>query len=592
MTRSISRDTYLGKLANIGQNENEALKGAKACVIKAMSKESLALKADRVIAAKDLQELAAIAAQRRTGQGGTKSLAALRDYLKDYLKKNPDADSEQTFGVTFGGQRITQRGLRHLAAFGAYKQVSKEDHTLLEKRFAKGGGETTREGYRAELRNKYPQLTSGGADALTRAKECLIEKMPEDFLGLNANAIIEAKDMRTLCWHAAQCGTDSDMTRTLKDLADFLTNHKQDVNPKDFGLSAWPEKIEADGLLFFAHRGVYKSPLSSEEKSAIQSWFTNPARDPKAQVQSYYAIPSLTNQELQITQEGELKGSIRFPPDGADLNVEKTLGKGGFGAVMLCKDSNDNQFAVKRMEKPPLAPEIALIELNATKSLDHPNIAKYHACAMSKDRKSLYIQMEYIDGITMEKHIANNRKPSAELFQKQGLDLVKGMIYKTEQKFYVRDLKPDNVMVDKNGTLKLIDHGLDVFGGNLNASQPVGLAGTAGFFVPEVITKEYKPDVDKFNAYATCVNLAMMRLGMTTKDLQNAIIANNKPMAKMLLMQPQNTIGVLSKQLQAISPQDKLPVDAVILQGLNIDPAKRPTMQQIADAFSVPGGNA
>lgn len=119
-----------------------SLEGAKRYIIERMSKASLAEKAPRIIAAKDFQELAWVAAERRTGSGGTASLKA----LATYLTKHETTDFQDKLGrqikLNRGSDgaainRVTQRELRHLAVRGDFKHApAGAENRRLEQHFA------------------------------------------------------------------------------------------------------------------------------------------------------------------------------------------------------------------------------------------------------------------------------------------------------------------------------------------------------------------------------------------------------------------------------------------------------------------------
>ncbi len=106
---------------------------AKNLILRKMSDKSLGLKGQDVINATNLEELARVAARRRTGQGGTRSLKALAQFVTENRSSFASELKEQEVK----GSRITQRGLRYLAIHGQYNhEMSRSLHKLTERHFS------------------------------------------------------------------------------------------------------------------------------------------------------------------------------------------------------------------------------------------------------------------------------------------------------------------------------------------------------------------------------------------------------------------------------------------------------------------------
>ncbi|KAJ8248122.1 hypothetical protein GJAV_G00238560 [Gymnothorax javanicus] len=174
-----------------------------------------------------------------------------------------------------------------------------------------------------------------------------------------------------------------------------------------------------------------------------------------------------------------------------DYNFIARLGEGGYGAIYQVKQKLDKRdYAIKVVEYDD--DEFALREVEALAHFQHPNIVRYytawrepsrpqlgesssdeeeeseslHAPIRSKKcapREYLYIQMEFCDGGTLTAWIAerNNRKTRdkmeiLDVFQK----IVLGVEYIHTQDHIHRDLKPDNILFKRDGTVKIGDFGL------------------------------------------------------------------------------------------------------------------------------------
>ncbi len=133
----LTRANLLERLNAVDKNSlsdsERALHEAKITVITAMSPKSLTLKGEYVLNSKNLHQLSIVAARRRTGSGGTRSLKA----LARFVTQNKKAFQNELKENIQDGERITQRGLRYLGINGKYKRnISSQEHKYMERFFA------------------------------------------------------------------------------------------------------------------------------------------------------------------------------------------------------------------------------------------------------------------------------------------------------------------------------------------------------------------------------------------------------------------------------------------------------------------------
>jgi len=145
------------------------------------------------------------------------------------------------------------------------------------------------------------------------------------------------------------------------------------------------------------------------------------------------------------------------------FKVEKEIGRGGMGAVYLGKRSETyQQLGAIKVIKRGLLNEAGVRdfskEIKKQARLDHRNIAKLLDAGITDD-KMPYFVMEYIDGKRIDEFCDLNHfttKKRLELF----LKVCEVVQYVHEANIMHRDLKPQNILVDKNGEPKLIDFGI------------------------------------------------------------------------------------------------------------------------------------
>ncbi len=156
---------------------------------------------------------------------------------------------------------------------------------------------------------------------------------------------------------------------------------------------------------------------------------------------------------------GDLIISSRF-------KIIKQLGKGGMGEISLAEDVKlKRKVAVKsiltEVLTDPTSKSRFLREAQTASQLDHPNICTIYEIYEQDDNG--YIIMQYIDGITLDQIIKLEKLSLGKILD-IGIQVCAGMIEAECKKIIHRDIKPGNIMVDKKGTVKILDFGLAKIG--------------------------------------------------------------------------------------------------------------------------------
>lgn len=139
------------------------------------------------------------------------------------------------------------------------------------------------------------------------------------------------------------------------------------------------------------------------------------------------------------------------------------IGQGGMSSVYLAEHlSLHNQWAIKVVHKNGRKPVALLAEPNILKKLSH--FALPRIVDISEDEEELYIIMDYIDGIELGQMLSARGQFDENQVVAWGKELcdVIGYLHHQSPPIIYRDLKPGNLIVDKNNHLRLIDFGIAV----------------------------------------------------------------------------------------------------------------------------------
>jgi serine/threonine protein phosphatase PrpC len=114
-------------------------------------------------------------------------------------------------------------------------------------------------------------------------------------------------------------------------------------------------------------------------------------------------------------------------------------------------------------------------------------------CLQTRKRNYLYIVTEFIDGQTLTQWMIDNPKPDLETVRGIVEQIARGLLAFHRMEMLHQDLRPENIMIDKTGTVKIIDFGAVRVAGLLEIASPIertDLLGTAQYTAPEYFLGE------------------------------------------------------------------------------------------------------
>lgn len=171
------------------------------------------------------------------------------------------------------------------------------------------------------------------------------------------------------------------------------------------------------------------------------------------------------------------------------------LGAGGMGAVYLCEHMMmGRKVALKVLPtaqaEDPASLERFRREARAVARLDHPNIVRAHD--IDRDDKLHFIVLEFVDGCNLHDFVRRNGVLSPDRAAHYIRQAATGLQHAHEAGLVHRDIKPGNLLLDRQGVIKILDMGLARFFHEDSAAfikeYEVGyIIGTGDYIAPEQI---------------------------------------------------------------------------------------------------------
>ena len=184
-----------------------------------------------------------------------------------------------------------------------------------------------------------------------------------------------------------------------------------------------------------------------------------------------------------------------------DFSFIRLIGIGSYGKVYLArKNTNNKLYAIKILNKNWINTKNqknnVKTERTVLAKLSHPFIMKLNYAFQTK--KSLYFITQFMHGGELNYHIYNEKNNyfSEEKAKFYAAEIVLGLNYLHENNCIYRDLKPENVLIDLSGHIKLTDFGLSKICDDFPCKTKT-FCGTPEYLAPEILFQnDYGIEVD------------------------------------------------------------------------------------------------
>jgi serine/threonine protein phosphatase PrpC/ribosomal protein L39E len=204
-----------------------------------------------------------------------------------------------------------------------------------------------------------------------------------------------------------------------------------------------------------------------------------------------------------------------------------------------------------------------MMEEWAARRIDSPYVLKPRL--HSRRRNYLYVVMEFVDGQTLTQWMIDNPRPDLETVRDIVEQIAKGLGAFHRLEMLHQDIRPDNIMIDRTGTVKIIDFGSTKVTGVIEAAPSAGgndILGTAQYTAPEYFLGEGgTPRSDQFS------------LGVTAYQMQTGKLPYGAEAAK---ARTRSQLRKL-KYSSALDDNREIPIwiDGMLQRAVHPDPAKR-----------------
>lgn len=237
--------------------------------------------------------------------------------------------------------------------------------------------------------------------------------------------------------------------------------------------------------------------------------------------------------------------------------VVQKLGEGGMGEVFLAEDTKLNrQVALKFLPSQYASEESFKArfkrEAQAAAALNHPNIITIHEVSEYAGRP--YIAMEFVEGQSLKGLIAKKDMTINQVFD-IAIQICEGLTKAHQQGIIHRDIKPQNILVDKDGRARILDFGLARLEREAMITRTGSTVGTVAYMSPEQARGErvdQRSDIFSLGVVLyEMITLQTPFKGEHEAAMMNSILSDTpEPLARYKADVPQELERIIEKALR------------------------------------------
>ncbi|KAL2126850.1 hypothetical protein VTI74DRAFT_137 [Chaetomium olivicolor] len=259
--------------------------------------------------------------------------------------------------------------------------------------------------------------------------------------------------------------------------------------PQNEGAAGYQQHHGGQYAQYTSNNGGVPSNHQQQQQQQQQHHYQH---DQQQQQQHHH---NQTQQPAQQAQQGETrvtKGKYSL----ADFELLRTLGTGSFGRVHLVQSRHNSRFyAIKVLKKAQVVKMKQVEHTNDERRMlgevKHPFLITLWGTF--QDAKNLYMVMDFVEGgelFSLLRRSGRFPNPVAKFY---AAEVTLALEYLHSRNIIYRDLKPENLLLDRHGHLKITDFGF----AKRVPDKTWTLCGTPDYLAPEVVSnKGYNKSVD------------------------------------------------------------------------------------------------
>lgn len=268
------------------------------------------------------------------------------------------------------------------------------------------------------------------------------------------------------------------------------------------------------------------------------------------------------------TEAGKYTGQV-----WGDFTMQHLLGKGGMGEVYFAKQVSLGRNVAIKVLSPELSDNEQFLkrfhlEARAVAQLSHPNVIQVYAAG--EHQGSHYFAMEFIEGADLSQRIRMGWRPNVRESVNLISQAARGLAAASSKGLIHRDIKPGNMMLANDGTLKLMDFGLvRQQGEEMGLTMTGTVMGTASYLSPE-----------QGQGAACDIRTDIYALGIVFYELVTGSLPFRGDSMSAVIYQHIHTAPRPPKEIDPLIPDD---AQAIVLKCMQKDPQDRyASPQQLA----------
>ncbi|MBQ7599178.1 MAG: Stk1 family PASTA domain-containing Ser/Thr kinase [Clostridia bacterium] len=244
--------------------------------------------------------------------------------------------------------------------------------------------------------------------------------------------------------------------------------------------------------------------------------------------------------------------------------IEKIIGVGGMAVVFKATDTLMRREVAVKILKEEIAADTQSVQrfINESKAvamLSHQNIVNIYDVSVRENVK--YIVMEYVEGITLKSYIEHREILSLKEIIGYTTQILRGLAHAHKKKIVHRDIKPQNIMLLKNGVIKVTDFGIAKLPNADTLTVTDKAIGTVFYISPEQASGK------KIDARSDLYSLGVMMYEMATGKLP---FTADSPVSVALMQ-----VNDEPKSPREINPNIPVGLEQIILRAMEKDPGDR-----------------